>query len=88
MVRLNALGKIAGRKEVENGKPVIRYINGKYQIGNYWYGEFHWTLSTLFNTWQEAFNDKVGRLGMKDNPYIQEKDGLFYSHAEMEYAYN
>ena len=88
MARLNASGNAAGRKEVSNGKPVIRYIDGKWQVGNVWHGECHWTFSSLFNTWQEAFNNKLARIGMRDNPYIQDKDGLYYSHAEMEGAYN
>jgi len=88
MVRLNASGNMAGRKEVENGKPVIKYIDGKYQVGNVWHGKFYWTLSKPFDTWQEAFNNKLARIGMRDNPFIQDKDGLYYSHAEMDGAYN
>jgi len=93
MVRLNASGKAAGRKEVGNGTPVIKYVDGKYQVGHIWNGEFHWSLSTLFATWQSAFKDKTAELnfhikGVFYWPFIQDKDGLFYKFSEMEGAYN
>jgi hypothetical protein len=93
MIRLNARGNPAGRKEVEQGKPVIKYINGKYQVGHIYNGEFYWNLSTLFDTWQAALNSEQAKFNFNFHgdfcwPYIQDKDGLYYSHAEMEGAYN
>lgn len=93
MARLNACGKTAGRTEVENGTPVIKYIDGKYWVGHVYNGEFYWGLSALFDTWQSALESKTAAFGFNDKgvfcwPLIQDKDGLFYKFSEMEGAYN
>jgi len=92
MARMNASGKIAGRVNVENGTPVIKYIGGKYQVGHIWNGEFHWSLSALFDTWQAAIKDKHAFLSFSLKrdfcwPLIQDEDGLFYKFSEMEGSY-
>ena len=93
MVRLSASGKIAGRMEAEDGTPVVKYIDGKYQVGHIWNGEFHWSLSTLFDTWQAAIKDELAAFNFRLKgdfcwPFIQDKDGLFYKFSEMEDSYN
>lgn len=87
------MGQPAGRKEVDFGKPVIKYVNGFWRIGHIYDGAFYINQYTDFETWIQAFNDKHAQYhftfnGRYENPYIQDKDGLFYTHAEMEGAYN
>ena len=93
-MRLNARGQIAGLKELPEGTFVVEKIEtGGWMFGKIQNGSFFWTLSEEFTHWRDALQHKIVKNSLTwrfpYKAYIRDSaDGLYYSEAEMNNAYN
>jgi len=93
-MRLNALGQKAGRKTIAHGSQVVWQEDGKWIRGHIYGDKLEWS-GRGFETWLQAIDDKNQNIlngsffgGFGVGAYIRDADGLYYTAAEMEGAYN